>query len=59
MGGGVEGGPGPPEKGKEKQLMPSKDGDNMEKDQEAQPNQACWRRIGVNRVGNHLIELNL
>ncbi len=28
--GGGEGRPGPPERGKDKQLMPSKGGDNME-----------------------------
>ncbi len=39
MGGGAEGGPGPPERGKDRQLMPSKGGDNMEKDEEEQPNQ--------------------
>ncbi len=32
MGGGGEGGPGLPERGKDKQLMPSKGGDNMGKD---------------------------
>ncbi len=31
MGGGVQGGPGPPERGKDRQLMPSK-GSNKEKD---------------------------
>ncbi len=30
IGGGVEGGPRLPEKGKDKQLMPNKGGDNME-----------------------------
>jgi hypothetical protein len=39
MGGGGEGGPGLPERGKDKQLMPSKGRDNMEKDEEEQPNQ--------------------
>ncbi len=34
MGGGGEGMPSPPERGKDKQLMPSKGGDNMEKDEE-------------------------
>jgi hypothetical protein len=38
IGGGVEGGPGLPEKGKDKQLMPNKGGDNMERDEEEQPN---------------------
>ncbi len=32
-------GPGPPERGKDKQLMSSKGGDKMEKDEEEQPNQ--------------------
>jgi hypothetical protein len=40
MGGGGEGGHGPPERGKYKQLMPSKDGDNMEKEEEEQSHQA-------------------
>ncbi len=35
-----EGGPWPPEKEKVKQLMPSKNGDNMEKDEEEQSNWA-------------------
>jgi hypothetical protein len=39
MSGGGEGGPGPPERGKDNQSMPSKGGDNMEKDEEEQPNQ--------------------
>jgi hypothetical protein len=39
MEGGGEGGRGPPERGKDKQLMPSKGRDNMEKDEEEQPNQ--------------------
>ncbi len=39
MGGGGEGGHGPPERGKYKQLMPSKDGDNMEKEEEEQSHQ--------------------
>ncbi len=38
MGAGGEGGPERPERGKDKQLMPSKGGDNMEKDEEEQPN---------------------
>jgi hypothetical protein len=59
VGGKCEGGPGPSERGKDKQLMPSKNGDNMEKDEEGQSNWACWRRSGANRVSNHLIELNL
>jgi hypothetical protein len=33
-----EGGPGPPERGKDKQSMPSKGRDNMEKDEEEQSN---------------------
>jgi hypothetical protein len=39
-GGRGEGGPGPPEKEKVKQLMPSKNRDNMEKDEEEQSNRA-------------------
>ncbi len=39
MGGGRWGRPGPPERGKGKQLMRSKGGDNMEKDEEEQPHQ--------------------
>jgi hypothetical protein len=58
IGGGGEGGPGPPERGKDKQLMPSKGGDNMEKDKEEQPNWTLWRRVGENRVSSHLIGLN-
>jgi hypothetical protein len=38
MEGGGEGGTGLHEMGKDKQLMPSKGGDNMEKDEEGQPN---------------------
>jgi hypothetical protein len=37
MGGGGEGGSGLPERGKDKQLMPRKGRDNMEKDKEEQP----------------------
>ncbi len=40
MGGGGEGGPGPPETGKDKQSMLSKGADNMEKDEKEQSNQA-------------------
>jgi hypothetical protein len=40
MGGGVESRPGPPERGKDKQLKPSKDRDNIEKDEEEQSNRA-------------------
>jgi hypothetical protein len=32
-----EGGPGPPEKEKDKQFVPNKGEDNMEKDEEKQP----------------------
>jgi hypothetical protein len=38
MGGVSEGGPRPPERGKDKQSMPSKGGDNMEKEEEEQSN---------------------
>ncbi len=38
MGGGGEGGPGPPERGKDKQLMLSKGGENMENNEEEQHN---------------------
>jgi hypothetical protein len=58
IGGGGEGGPGPPERRTEKQLMPSKGGDNMEKDEEEQPNRMYWRRVGVNRVSGHFMGLN-
>ncbi len=34
---GRDGGPGPPERGKNKQSMPSKGRDNMGKDEEDQP----------------------
>jgi hypothetical protein len=38
---GLEGGskarPGPPERGKDRQLKPSKDGNNMKKEEEEQP----------------------
>ncbi len=37
-GGGGECGPGPPERGKDKHLMPNKGRDNMGKDKEEQPN---------------------
>ncbi len=37
IGGGGEGGPGPPKRGKDKQFVPNKGGDNMEKDKEEQP----------------------
>jgi hypothetical protein len=37
VGEGSEGGPGPPERGKDKQLMPNKGRDNMGKDEEEQP----------------------
>jgi hypothetical protein len=37
LGGGGEGGPGPPERGKDKQLIPNKGGDNIGKDEEEQP----------------------
>ncbi len=36
FGGGGEGGPGLPERGKDKQSMLSKGGDNMEKEEEEQ-----------------------
>jgi hypothetical protein len=32
-GGGGEGGPGPPKSGEDKQLTPSKEGDNMEQEE--------------------------
>ncbi len=35
--GGGEAGPSPPERGKDRQLKPSKITDNMEKDEEEQP----------------------
>jgi hypothetical protein len=37
MGEGVEGGPGPPRGGKDKQSVPNKGRDNMGKDEEEQP----------------------
>jgi hypothetical protein len=58
MGGGGEGGPGPPETGKDKQSMLSKGADNMEKDEKEQSNQAWWRRVSANRVSSYLIETN-
>jgi hypothetical protein len=36
VGEGSEGGPGPPERGKDKQSMPNKGRDNMGKDEEEQ-----------------------
>jgi hypothetical protein len=36
VGEGSEGGPGPPERGKDKQSMPTKGRDNMGKDEEEQ-----------------------
>ncbi len=36
VGEGSEGGPGPPERGNDKQSMPNKGRDNMEKDEEEQ-----------------------
>ncbi len=38
LGGGGEAGPGPPERGKDRQLKPGEGWDNMEKDEEKQPN---------------------
>jgi hypothetical protein len=58
MGGGGEGGPELPEMGKDKKSMPSKGGNNMEKDEKEQSNRAWWRRIGANRVSSQLIKLN-
>ncbi len=40
MGGGGEGGPELPEMGKDKKSMPSKGGNNMEKDEKEQSNRA-------------------
>ncbi len=40
MGGGGEGGPRLLERGKDKQSMPSRGEDNMEKDEEERPNRA-------------------
>jgi hypothetical protein len=40
MGGWGEGGPRLPERGKDKESMPSKDRDNMEKDEKEQSNRA-------------------
>ncbi len=57
MGGGGEGGPGPPKRGKDKQSMPST-GRDMEKDEEEQSNWMLWKRIGTNRVSSYLIKLN-
>jgi hypothetical protein len=37
LGGGEEAGPGPPKRGKDRQLKPSEGRDNMEKDEEEQP----------------------
>jgi hypothetical protein len=34
---GVEAGPSPPERGKDRQLKPNEDRGNMEKDEEEQP----------------------
>jgi hypothetical protein len=39
MGEGSEGGPRPPERGKDKRLMPNKGRDNMGKDKEEQSSQ--------------------
>jgi hypothetical protein len=58
MGEGSEGGPRPPERGKDKRLMPNKGRDNMGKDKEEQSSQ-MWRRIDVNKVSSLLIKLNL
>jgi hypothetical protein len=48
-------GSGPPEKGKDRQLKPSKGRDNMKKDEGEEPIRTRWRRIGANRVSYHLI----
>jgi hypothetical protein len=53
----VEGGPGPPKRGKDKQSMHST-GRDMEKDEEEQSNRMLWKRIGTNRVSSYLIKLN-
>ncbi len=58
MGEGGEGGPSPPGGGKDKKSAPNKGRDNMDKDEEGQPSQMWWRRIGANRVSSLLIILN-
>jgi hypothetical protein len=58
MGEGGEGGPGPPERGKDKQSSLSKGRDNMGEDEENHPSRMLWKRIGANRVRSLLIKLN-
>ncbi len=55
---GIESGPSPPERGKDKQSKPSKGRDNIGKEEEEQPSWTGWRRIGTNRVSSLLTELN-
>jgi hypothetical protein len=38
--------------------MPNKGRDNMGKDEEDQPSQTLWRRIGANRGSSLLIKIN-
>jgi hypothetical protein len=42
---GGEAGPSPPESGKDRELKPSEEGDNMEKGEEEEPIRTGWRRI--------------
>jgi hypothetical protein len=55
--GGNEARPSLSERGKDRQLKPSEIRDNMEKDEEEQPIQTWWRRIGANRSRSHFIVL--
>jgi hypothetical protein len=47
---GGEGGPGPPSKEEDKQSTPSKEGGNMEQEEEGRTSQAWWRGTSVHRV---------
>jgi hypothetical protein len=58
VGEGGEGGPGPPERGKEKKSVPNKGRNNMGEDEESHFSRTWWRRIGINRVSSLLSKLN-
>ncbi len=47
-----EGGPGPPDKERDKQSIPSKEGGNMEQEEEGKKSQAWQRGSSVHRVSN-------
>ncbi len=52
VGKGGEGGPVPPERGKDKQSVPNKGRNNMGEDKKNQPSRMWWRRIKANRVSS-------